>query len=109
MCCTVHQISLARIRLSGLAAALTLAHFASSGHDSVSLQDSQMPTNTSDGLLAAGRGGRGAAARAGPRGPSSSSKAAASLVQRGGGANATTGAGSERTQWLLLIDALKKR
>lgn len=30
-------------------------------------------------------------------------------MQRGGGANATTGAGTERTQWLLLIDALKKR
>jgi hypothetical protein len=30
-------------------------------------------------------------------------------VQRGGGANATTGAGTERTQWLLLVDALKKR
>lgn len=36
-------------------------------------------------------------------------KAASSLVQRGGGANATSGAATERTKWLLLIDALKKK
>lgn len=58
----------------------------------------------------AGRGGRGGSqAKAAPRGPSSMAKAANSLVQRGSGANATIGHGTERTQWLLLIDALKKK
>ncbi len=58
-------------------------------------------------MLRAGRGGRGQ--KAPPRGPSSMQKAASSLVQRGGGANATSGAATERTKWLLLIDALKKK
>jgi hypothetical protein len=36
-------------------------------------------------------------------------KATNSLVHRGGGANATSGAATERTQWLLLINALKQK